>query len=123
MCGRSGFLGVVGGLVLAWQGLGRLVGELMFNHRVRSTRRNRRRSRVRVVLNLGVLFRVLPIDGGPEVTESAPELTSHLGQLLRSEDQQRDREYEQEMGWLEDVADHRLKSVLPLASPGRTFGR
>src|ERR1700760_3326226 len=54
----------------------------------------------------GVVVVVLAADGAPEVAEALAQCASGLGEALRAEHQQGHYEDEQEMGGLEDVADH-----------------
>ena len=46
-----------------------------------------------------------------EVPEPAAERAPNLGQTLRTEHEQRDHEYEQQVGWLKDVANHCVQTV------------
>ena len=47
----------------------------------------------------------------PEVPEPTSERAPNLGQTLRTEHKQRDHKYEQQVGWLKDVANHSGETV------------
>lgn len=49
---------------------------------------------------------VLAVHRAPEVGDASPERPSDFRKPLRAEHQQRDHEDENEVRWLEDVADH-----------------
>ena len=49
---------------------------------------------------------ILTADRVPEVAQSPSERATHFGKSLRTKDQQRDHEDEEQMGWLKDVANH-----------------
>jgi hypothetical protein len=73
---------------------------------------------VRVLVDVGVVrmrddvvgrvgfVTVLTADRRLEIPQAASKLSRHLRQSLRSEDEQRDHQDEQQVGGLEDVADH-----------------
>jgi hypothetical protein len=57
------------------------------------------------------LIMVLAVDRALEVVDAASNGTPDLGQPLRSEHDERDDENQEEMRWLENVADHGLEST------------
>jgi hypothetical protein len=63
-----------------------------------------------VLLGVGVelvlVFPPLTVDRRPEIANPVAKLAPHFRQPLRSKDEQRDRQHEQQVGWLHDVADH-----------------
>lgn len=60
---------------------------------------------------VNALMLIFCAEGVSEVPDPAAKRAPNLGQPLRTEHEQRDHEYEQQVGWLKDVANHCVQTV------------